>query len=847
MITQEIYSAFAFAFIVALGCFSHFITHYIKVQVLTEENEIFHSNAFIATRAYKDLAILNDFGPKATGSFANEVLTVNYLLRRANEIKTTYDNVSEISIDLQVVSGSHFDSAHYRNIQNVVVKLHGRSDNALMINCHFDSEYGSYGAGDDNVNCCIMLEILRVMAKSGEKNENSIIFLFNGSEEGNLEGIQASHAFITQHKWREDVKTFINLEAQGIGGRELLFRSGPKHDWLIEKYRQGVVRPFGQVIAEELFETNLLKSGTDFESFRDAGNVPGLDLAYCSGGWKYHTKFDHIRYVTKDSIQNTGNNVLGLVKLMANSDELKNPPEGNPAVYYDFWGLFLVSYAKTTGAVINIIVSILAVSIPYLVQTKLKVKNFAWVLRETLMTFVTFTVGVVLSFAACFTLSLIMNAADNTMFWFNVTFLSLGVYSTLALIVQIGVFHIFTLISKAFERKSLKEVKKFDERKKIQAHLNGINLFWAVLTVIATSFGLRVGYVTMVILVISLVTNLMMYILHAVLPKMRLHSWIFVHFFGHSLSFLWASYLLFILWRVFIPITEKTFYTNPEITISLLCCLMTTMTLSYFIPLTSLVKSRAILYTSLTAIFIVSLIIAFTPAGFPYSGSLAEPRVQRHYVTHTQRTFYDEDGDVRFSDKGFFIKENERNTKRTLESFIDARKLLPKDDDVLCKSEAFCGVPSYNMSNGFWLYSETRPVVEPTQLKLTSRLEDENSVEMSFDIVGELLTLIFIAPEPGVVLTESSIGFSSREWIEGRTAHFLRITYGKPSKDPLKFTLKLEKLRDLEDLVKITIVTIDSHFDKSPMTSEFKDFVDSFPDYTFVQVHQADLSSFTFQ
>ena len=269
--------------------------------------------------------------------------------------------------------------------------------------------------------------------------------------------------------------------------------------------------------------------------------------------------------------------------------------------------------------------------------------------------------------------------------------------------------------------------------------------------------------------------------------------------------------------------------------------------LSLKIPLTSIVKSRAILYTSLFAIFIISLMIAFTSAGFPYSGSIAEPRVQRHYVTHTRRTFYDLDGDVRFSDKGFFIKENERNTKRTLETFLDGRKLLPKDDQVLCALEAFCGVPSYNMSNGFWMYSESRPVVQPTRLTMTSRSEDEDLVEISFEIVGELLTLIFIAPEPGVVLTESSIGFSSREWIEGRIAHFLKITYGKPSSDPMKFTLKFEKSRDLNDLVKITVVTIDSHFDKSPMSSEFKDFVDSFPDYTFVQVHQADLSSFTFQ
>jgi Peptidase family M28 len=449
------------------------------------------------------------------------VLTVNYLLKRANQIKADYANLSEVSIDLQVVSGVHFVSAHYRNIQNVVVKLHGKSEKALMINCHFDSEYGSFGAGDDGVNCCIMLEILRVLAKSGEKQDYSIIFLFNGSEEGNLEGIQASHGFITQHKWSKDIKAYINLEAQGVGGRELLFRSGPKNDWLIKKYRQSVSKPFGQVFAEEMFETNVLKSGTDFESFRDAGDIPGVDLSYCHEGWKYHSKFDHIRYVTNDSIQNTGNNVLELTKKLANSEELNNPPEGNAAVYFDMWGLFFVSYSAAVGVAINIVISVLAVVVPFLVQTKMKLKNFKNVMTETLLSFLTVAVSTTLSLAACITMGFIMNAVDNTMFWFNATLLSLGVYSALAVTVQVAIHHISYGIADRIQRRTSKKNGKFDERKKLQIRLNGINLFWAMFTITLTSFGLRFVYITMIMLLISLITNCVTYCLHKVLPTTR--------------------------------------------------------------------------------------------------------------------------------------------------------------------------------------------------------------------------------------------------------------------------------------------------------------------------------------
>jgi len=124
-------------------------------------------------------------------------------------------------------------------ISNVIVKLEAREESerrnhSVLLNCHYDTKPLTSGATDNMISCATMLEILRILSRHNESAPNTLIFLFNGSEElglfgahGFLEGYHGNETEGTRHPWAENLRAFINLEGAGSGGRPILFQTGP--------------------------------------------------------------------------------------------------------------------------------------------------------------------------------------------------------------------------------------------------------------------------------------------------------------------------------------------------------------------------------------------------------------------------------------------------------------------------------------------------------------------------------------------------------------------------------------------------------------------------------------------
>lgn len=255
-------------------------------------------NRFNSLDARKHLEDIVELGTRHVGSEANEIHAVNLIVRKVEEIRRIASKQVEIELSLQHPSGRFYLDFPanmiqlYHNVTNIVVRFKKKGTDpphALLINAHYDSALGSPAASDDAASCAAMLEILHCLAADPRPflPDHAVIFLFNGAEETVL---QASHGFVTQHPWAPQIRAFLNLEAAGAGGKEIVFQTGPDHPWLARIYASVAPHPFASVIAQEVFQSGIIPSDTDFRIFRDYGHMPGIDMAFFVNGYVYHTE-----------------------------------------------------------------------------------------------------------------------------------------------------------------------------------------------------------------------------------------------------------------------------------------------------------------------------------------------------------------------------------------------------------------------------------------------------------------------------------------------------------------------------------------------------------------------------
>lgn len=148
---------------------------------------------------------------------------------------------------------------------------------------------------------------------------------------------------------------------------------------------------------------------------------------------------------------------------------------------------------------------LLAITIPFLTLTKATVnvhpKNILW---ETLFGFLAIVFATGFSGLLCYTTAHFLDQSDHSMSWYRNTILAPGIYSTVSLIAHF-------IVHDLFEMTLANKKSPISLGLKVQARLNGVNVFWGVLTLGVTVLGYRLGYLFMIILVINLLVNITIY------------------------------------------------------------------------------------------------------------------------------------------------------------------------------------------------------------------------------------------------------------------------------------------------------------------------------------------------
>ncbi|XP_018415801.1 PREDICTED: endoplasmic reticulum metallopeptidase 1 isoform X2 [Nanorana parkeri] len=692
------------------------------------------TSEFNASTARTYLEQISAIDSRTVGSPANEILAVNYILDRVRDIQKKRNKVHKITLDVQRPTGSFSINflggftSYYDNITNIAVKLEPArgAQHAVLANCHFDSVANTPGASDDAVSCAVLLEILGSLSTTSASLKHAIIFLFNGAEENILQG---SHGFITQHPWAKLVRAFINLEAAGVGGKELVFQTGPENPWLVQAYAIAAVHPFASVVAQEIFQSGVIPSDTDFRIYRDFGNIPGIDLAFIENGYIYHTKYDTADRIHTDSIQRAGDNIMGVLKYLASSHLLADSSDyrhGN-LIFFDVSGFFVVSYPARIGTIANYIIG--AVALFYLSKNTIKYKRAGMNYARDLMVglFITVT-SWVSALVTVLIMAVLVTLSGYTLSWYTHFYVAVALYGAAALAKLILMHSLakqfyFTNTSKQYLGDLFFDVSL---------------LSWGIPMVLLTNKGLCSAYFFAMWVIIPLITK--MFLQKESIYQGSAYKYTAIYLIGLFFPYLHTMYHVWATFEMFTPILGRSgTEIPPDIVMATLMVVCTAILLSYLIKFIYLVKSTKKIMMCLAFVSGVTFVLVCCGLFFPYSGSMDNPRPKRVFLQHTTRTFHNLNGEVVKTDSGIWINGFDYSGLSHITPHIPE---LNNTVRALCEDAPFCGYPwffpvHFLLRKNWYLPVPPPPVSENMEFKLASREEMPwGATRMNFEIKG---------------------------------------------------------------------------------------------------------------
>ncbi|GAB0100844.1 endoplasmic reticulum metallopeptidase 1 [Sergentomyia squamirostris] len=848
--------------VVVLGLFIgiHFL-YYALPTPLTLHDEAFHPHRFIAERAELHTRNLTDIGVRVGGSAANDYSAVNHLYEELERIALrTGSSAHRIDLEVQKADEGSFELQFvpysmtnvYHGVHNVILRVMPAVQNAeysghcLLVNTHFDSMPDTVGGSDAAAMVGIMLELVRKVTSHPRSFRHCVIFLFNGAEENYMLG---AHAFITRHRWASAVRAFINLDSAGAGGREIMFQAGPAHPFLVRHLRAAAPRPRASALAEELFQTGVIPSDSDFRIFRDFGQMPGMDFAFHTNGYVYHTKYDTPDIIPGGTYQHVGDNILALLISLLDGFELYDVEafREDAAVFFDFLGWFLILYSGYEGIIVNCLMAAIGILVIAFCLKAMSFKSglsMLEILTEFGVSSGITLLSIALGLCLALLLAAILDAAGRSMSWFAVPWLLFGIYFC-PMLLAIGTGA--TIYIHYFKR----DLLSISHR--VQLFLHAHFLILILTLIILTALGFRSAYI--------LLPTVLFYAISAFISGMVFHnrrrSWLFVHLVGQLLPVLFYCSQTHLALQTLIPLTGRGGGSdNPDILIALICSGLALLLGGFLVPLVALCRHPRAVLSIFLVVMAITIVLITTPLGFPFREATVP---QRFWIFHTQRRIRGFQNSSYSEDSGYFFLSMDRYTQSSLRNFIPElaeAKILGKD----CEGDLlYCGMPLLSSrkhvraENSLWAPGPPPRLPDITRLELIAETLEPGATRktLTFEITGPNHMGIFLAPRRGLEMVHwtllDHVPITGPRWHE-RDTYFVFLSYGLNYFRHLEFNVTLQASEIFREGVQNLDIVLTTHylFHDDQRTTEFQELMEKFPPWCYVQGTMSSYESFIF-
>jgi hypothetical protein len=219
------------------------------------------------------------------------------------------------------------------SVNDVIADVKRGQGKAIVLLAHYDSVPAGPGAADDESGVAAVIETVRSLIARQLPGKHPVMAVLTDGEEADLLG---AAAFLHNPVLKARVGAVVNVEARGNRGPSLLFQTSAGDGPLIDLYAANVRDYATSSLYHEIYR--FLPNDTDLTLFI-ADNFPSYNFAYVGGVADYHTADDVRANLDPVSLQQQGENMLGVVTGLDNADF--GQLHGSDKIYFDILGRWL--------------------------------------------------------------------------------------------------------------------------------------------------------------------------------------------------------------------------------------------------------------------------------------------------------------------------------------------------------------------------------------------------------------------------------------------------------------------------------------------------------------------------